>query len=188
MTLLRPQGWVVREPTVLPDSTDYSNSNATVNPVIIVNTNCYLPFEYFNGQGCVCSSGYSRIGGLCQINGNNNGNNNSTTCPANSVFVNSQCICLSGLTKINGVCVTSNSICGANSYDNGLGFCICATGFYNVNNVCLAGSPCPPSSSRNSAGTCVCDSGFTKYGSYCAKCSQGAIYDSASQKCIFVCG
>ena len=35
-----------------------------VKPVI--NPNCFLPFEYFNGQSCVCLNGYQRVNSICQ--------------------------------------------------------------------------------------------------------------------------
>lgn len=113
-----------------------------------------MPYEYFNGQGCMCLDGYSRINGLCQPTGNNNGTNGTNiTCPSNSYLSGKECICNSGYTKANGVCVpNSNPGCGANSYDNGLGFCVCNSGYYKVNGTCVAGSQCPPSSTRNTQG------------------------------------
>lgn len=44
LTLMRTQGWVVREPTILANSTDNSTNvnNGTDTPV--VSHNCYLPF------------------------------------------------------------------------------------------------------------------------------------------------
>lgn len=136
--------------------------------------------------------GYARVNGLCQATGAPS--NNSTkpptvvTCPANSVLTNGECVCNSGFTKVNDLCIQSSK-CGANSYDNGLGFCVCNSGFYKATNgSCLAGTACPPSSSRNDKGECVCDAGLTKYGDYCAKCPLGAIFDNATQKCVYVCG
>lgn len=136
--------------------------------------------------------GYARVNGLCQATGAPS--NNSTkppvvvTCPANSVLTNGECVCNNGFTKVNGLCIQSSK-CGANSYDNGLGFCVCNSGFYKATNgSCLAGTPCPPSSSRNEKGECVCDAGLTKYADYCAKCPLGAIFDNATQKCVYVCG
>jgi hypothetical protein len=43
-------------------------------------------------------------------------------------------------------------------------------------------------SSRKNNDECVCDAGLTQYGDYCSKCPLGAIYDSNSQKCVYVCG
>lgn len=135
--------------------------------------------------------GYSRINGLCQASRPSTDNttkpNVTITCPANSVLTNGECVCSTGFTKVNNLCIQSSK-CGANSYDNGLGFCVCNTGFYKLNGTCVAGTPCPPSSTRNAQGVCVCDAGLTLYGDYCARCPLGAIFDNATKKCVFVCG
>jgi len=91
---------------------------------------------------------------------------------------------------MNRICVStsSGSACGANSKDNGLGFCVCDAGFHKLGNNCVQGSACPPSSTRNAQGECICHTGLNKYEDYCAKCPLGAIYDNATEKCIFVCG
>jgi hypothetical protein len=157
----------------------------------VVNVNCYLPFEYYNGQGCVCLDGYARVSGLCQATGaptNNTKPGITISCPNNSVLTNGVCVCSTGFTLVNNLCIQTSK-CGANSYDNGLGFCVCNSGFYKATNgSCVAGSACPPSSTRNSQGTCVCDAGLTMYGDYCAKCPLGAIFDNTTKKCVYVCG
>jgi hypothetical protein len=80
--------------------------------------------------------------------------------------------------------------CPANSYDNGLGTCICDLGFYKDTKTqsCVKGTPCPPSSTRNINGTCTCDAGLTMYNGSCAKCPLGAIWDTNTTKCLYVCG
>ena len=190
LTLMKTKGWVVRQPTILPNSTDAHDDEDDVVVQPPVDHNCYLPFEYFNGQGCICLDGYARINGLCQPSGNNGGNNGSnTTCPTNAERVNGVCTCQTGYSLMNGVCVISSTgSCPANSYDNGLGFCVCNSGYYKLNGVCVQGTPCPPQSTRNAQGVCICAAGLTKYGDYCSKCPQGAVYNQQSQKCTFVCG
>jgi hypothetical protein len=133
------------------------------------------------------------MNGLCVSNGGSNSNNtNGTviTCQDNAQLVSGVCVCNSGYTLTNQICVpTSGSTCEANSYNNGLGFCVCNTGYYkDSNGVCQLGTPCPPSSTRQADGTCVCNAGLTMYSGYCAKCPQGAIFDTTSQKCVYVCG
>lgn len=147
---MRTKGWVVREPTILPNSTEQVKSEKDIIP-IVVNHNCYLPFEYFNGQGCMCLDGYARVNGLCRPSGNTGGE--TETCPTNAQRVNSVCVCNQGFNLINGVCVEiPTNQCPENSKDNGLGFCVCNAGYYRSNGVCLKGTPCPPSSTRNSQG------------------------------------
>ena len=129
--------------------------------------------------------GYARVNGLCQATIKPNVTIN---CQANSVLTNGVCVCSSGYTSVNNLCIQTNK-CGANSYDNGLGFCVCNTGFYKATNgSCVSGTPCPPSSSRNAQGFCICDAGLTLYSDYCAKCPLGAIFDNTTKKCVYVCG
>ena len=83
---------------------------------------------------------------------------------------------------------TPSSNCGANSFDNGLRVCVCSQGFYLSNNVCIAGVACGANQVRDSTGRCVCSTGFTNYNGVCSRCPPGALWSSASSKCIFVCG
>ena len=139
------------------------------------------------------------MNGLCVSNGGSNSNNTNNTnntngtvitCQDNAKLVSGVCVCNSGYTNANNICVpTVGGDCGANSYNNGLGFCVCNTGYYkDSDGVCKLGTPCPPSSTRKSDGTCVCNEGLTMYSGYCAKCPQGATFDANTQKCIYVCG
>jgi hypothetical protein len=68
-----------------------------------------------------------------------------------------------------------------------LGVCVCNTGFFFQNNACVAGIQCG-ANSRAVEGSCVCDSGFSLVGGVCSRCPQGALWSSAANQCIFVCG
>jgi len=83
---------------------------------------------------------------------------------------------------------SSSVSCGANSFNNGLGVCICNQGFYFNNGACIAGAACGANSERSSTGACVCITGFTSYNGVCSRCPPGALWSSASSRCIFVCG
>ncbi len=164
--------------------------------------------EQWNGNQCVCVSGFIRVNGVCYplcgqnayiINGacmcipnyiysasaNQCVLQSSPTCGTNFVLVNGVCVCpsSSGLGIINGRCV----LCPANSFVNSAGNCQCTNGFAlsSVTLSCVSSNTCFPNSTPNSLGQCVCNDGFYNQGNQCipyGNCQNGMIYNG--QTCV----
>lgn len=93
--------------------TDSSNpTNSSGNSPII--SQCSGFNTYYNGEQCVCISGYFMVNGNC------------TYCPANSQWNGQFCSCNSGYYLHNANCIHTQIVnCPYNSVNNGLGVCVC---------------------------------------------------------------
>jgi hypothetical protein len=95
-------------------------------------TNCPQN-SYWNGQQCLCISGYTLINNICTYN--------QTDCQANA-YNNGlgACICQQGYYNISGTCRNIQS-CPLNSTLQANGSCLCNQGYLNISNYCLKCQP-----------------------------------------------
>lgn len=168
------------ETTAIVPIINENNNSATNNPGSGTSTvsQCSQPNQYYNGQQCVCASGYFMLNGNC------------TSCPANSQWNGQFCACNQGFTQRDGSCVSTQiSSCPENSINNGLGVCICTQPNYQlINNTCQPIS-CPTSQRWNGT-ACVCPDNFVTNpsGSCTPRCANGSLWLANNQSCLVICG